>query len=132
MIYITSFFTAFLSMVAIDAVWLTAMKPFYMSKIGHLLADGPNMFAGGVLYALYAIGVTVLIVVPALAHNHTLLKVFMLGALFGLVAYGAYDLTNQTTMREWPLMMTLVDMAWGTLLTGGIATLATLAARMVA
>lgn len=111
-------------MVAIDAVWLTAMKPFYMSRIGHLLASGPNIVPGVLLYMLYAIGLTVLIILPALTHNYSLAKVFALGLLFGLVAYGAYDLTNHTTMRGWPLAMTLVDMAWGTVLTGLVAVIA--------
>lgn len=130
MTYITSFLTALLSMVAIDAVWLTAMKPFYMSRIGHLLADGPNMVPGALLYMLYAIGLTVLIVLPALTYNYSITKVFALGLLFGLVAYGAYDLTNHTTMRDWPLAMTIVDMAWGAVLTGVVVSIATYATKL--
>ena len=58
------------------------------------------------------------VISPAMKQGTSLLNIFLYGALFGLVAYATYDLTNHATMRDWPLHVTLLDMAWGALLTG--------------
>jgi hypothetical protein len=44
-----------------------------------------------------------------------------MAALLGLVAYGTYDLTNLATVKAWPWIVTLVDMAWGTVLATAVA-----------
>jgi uncharacterized membrane protein len=55
---------------------------------------------------------------PGIKSGHALFSVFLAGALFGLVAYATYDLTNHATLRDWPLVVTLIDMIWGAFLTG--------------
>jgi len=113
-----------------DAVWLMTMTPrFYRKQIGDLLAEQPSMVPAVGFYLLYAVGVIVLIVAPALDHSHELTRVAATGALLGAVAYGTYDLTNQATMRGWAWPVTVVDMAWGASLTAVVATIAVAVAR---
>ena len=110
------------TMLAFDAVWLTTMSDrFYKKYMGDLVAAHPNFWAAGVFYALYVIGVLVLIINPAMKDGSSLLRTFLMGAVFGLVAYATYDLTNQATLRNWPTIVTAVDLVWGTLLTGTVA-----------
>jgi uncharacterized membrane protein len=130
MTHLIAYLSVLLSMAAIDAVWLKVMKGFYVEHIGHLMAQKPTLIAGAVLYLLYAVGVTTLIIMPALNSGSSFLRVFLLGLLFGLVAYGAYDLTNQATLKEWPIIVTIVDMAWGALITGTIAVIGLYIARL--
>ena len=101
-----------------DFVWLnTATKWLYRPRIGHLLADKPNMVAAVAFYLLYGAGVAALVLRPAVAAGSPG-SALLWGAIFGLVAYGTYDLTNQATLKDWSPTVTAVDMAWGTLLTG--------------
>jgi uncharacterized membrane protein len=90
------------------------------------MADAPNWPAAAVFYLLYAVGVTVFAVLPAVDAAAPLEAAWR-GALFGLVAYATYDLTNMATLRGWPTIVTVVDLAWGVALTASVATLATLA-----
>lgn len=100
-----------------DFVWLnTAIKWLYRPKIGHLLADKPNLVAAVAFYLLYGLGVAALVLRPAVASG-SVGSALVWGAVFGLVAYGTYDLTNQATLRDWSPTVTVIDMAWGTVLT---------------
>ena len=109
--------TAFV-LIAIDLVWLGLIaKPLYQSGIGHLMADKPNIVIALGFYLLYALGLMVFAVTPeqsALGWSRAL----MVGALFGFFAYATYDLTNLSTLRDWPLSLALMDIAWGTLVSG--------------
>lgn len=110
--------TAFLG---IDAIWLGLVAPaFYRSQIGHLMAGSANLLAAGIFYLLYIFGLVFFVVEPGV-RGHTLKQAAVRGALFGLVTYGTYDLTNHATLRDWSLMMTVVDMAWGTILCAAVA-----------
>lgn len=122
--------TTLLSMGALDAIWLTTMTTrLYRRQLPGLLLDTPNLVPAVGFYLLYAIGVLVLVVRPALAGDWDLMRVLGAGALLGLVAYGTYDLTNQATLRGWSTLVTVVDMTWGAALTAVVATLAVAAAR---
>jgi uncharacterized membrane protein len=105
-------------MVSLDLVWLGVIaKPLYQQGIGHLMAEQPNFLAGSLFYAIFAIGLIVFAVLPnsaAAGWSRTAAA----GALFGLVAYATYDLTNLATLRNWPIGMSLLDMAWGSALSG--------------
>ena len=121
-----------LVMAGLDFIWLTSMSgPFYRRLLGHLMAPSPNMTAAVVFYLLYIAGILVFAVRPALASGDWR-QALMLGALLGLVAYATYDLTNLATMKDWPLSVTLVDMAWGAFLTGLAASAGALAALKLA
>lgn len=113
------------SMLVIDGAWLAIMTSrFYSKQLGGLLSEKANFLAAGMFYAIYVIGVLVLIVNPALEHKYSDLKTFASGALLGLVAYATYDLTNQATIKNWPATVTIVDILWGAFLTGIVSLLA--------
>lgn len=114
---------------ALDALWLSQMTPrFYRPAISHLLAEKANLGAAVAFYLLYITGIVVLAVAPAMEKGG-LGKAALMGALVGLMAYGTYDLTNHATLKDWPLRLTLVDLAWGTVLTSFAASIGFLATR---
>lgn len=103
---------------ALDMVWLSIMGPrLYRPALGPLLADQFAAVPAVLFYLLYGVGLVAFGVLPAAEHGKPMMALFY-GALFGLVAYGTYDLTNHSTLRNWPLSVTLADMAWGTFATG--------------
>ena len=101
----------------IDVIWLSfSVKSFYRPNIGHLLLDTPVMWAAILFYLIYVIGLAVVIIEPSLDYQNTqkfLIKAFM----FGLVAYGTYNLTNMATIKGWSPNVVFVDMIWGGSLT---------------
>ncbi len=104
----------------IDMIWLgTVAAKFYQSQIGFLL--GPvNWVAAIIFYLLYIVGIIFFAVNPALEAG-SLSKAIMLGALFGFFAYATYDFTNLATIKNWPVLVTAVDLVWGTVLTSSVA-----------
>ncbi len=114
MLYLYTYSITLVVMGMIDAVWLYVMTSrFYKPYLGHLLSPAPNLTAAVLFYVLYAMGLTGLVIVPGIESHTSLLKVGVMGALFGLVAYGTYDLTNLATLKSWPCVVSLVDMVWG-------------------
>ena len=102
----------------IDLVWLMGPgRPIYMAEIGGLLRSQPNLGAALAFYALYAIGLTYFAALPAVKAALPL-QALGVGALFGLMAYGTYDLTNLAVMNGFTTRIALIDMAWGCLLSG--------------
>ena len=101
----------------IDIIWLSfAVKSFYKPNIGHLLLDKPVMWAAAMFYIIYVFGIGVVIIEPSISLDNTfnfLLKAFV----FGLVAYGTYNLTNMATVKGWSPSVVFVDMIWGGSLT---------------
>ena len=106
---------------AIDLVWLGVVaKNFYRQHIGHLLSPDVNWPAALLFYAIYIGGIVLFAIKPALEAGSAS-RALAYGAAFGLVAYATYDLTNQATMKDWPVLVTVVDLAWGTALTATVA-----------
>lgn len=105
-----AFFIAALVFGALDALWLTTVaNKFYKDQLGFILAAKPNMVAAIIFYVIFLIGLVVFVINPADSPTQAL----MLGALFGLVTYATYDLTNQATLAKWPVVITVVDLIWG-------------------
>lgn len=102
----------------IDTLWLGYMGDrVYRPLIGEVLADKFRLAPAIAFYALYALGLTLFAVLPALKSGDW--KTALLwGALFGLFAYGTYDLTNYATLKTWGLKITLLDMTWGVVVSG--------------
>jgi len=101
-------------MLALDLVWLGVIaKPMYQQAIGHLMAERPDLRVAFLFYAVYALGLTIFAVWPH-AATPGLRMAAVMGALFGFFAYATYDLTNLATLRNWPVGIALIDMAWGT------------------
>jgi uncharacterized membrane protein len=111
--YIAAYFATAVVMIALDILWLGVIaKPLYQQGIGHLMADKPIIWAAVLFYVIYAGGLMMFAVAPngsSTAWGKTLLT----AALFGFVAYATYDLSNLATLKNWPVGMTLLDMAWG-------------------
>ncbi len=123
--FIKQYLVSFGSLLLIDSVWLTKVAPkFYKSNIGHLMSDNPNLLSAGLFYLIYIVGVVVFVVSPAVTDK-SLSFAATRGALFGLVAYSTFDLTSMAVFKNWPAKITIVDMLWGTILTMGVAVLAT-------
>ena len=113
---------ALLLLIIIDGIWLNfVIRNFVTHSIGHLMKERVDILPALFFYPLYALGIIILVILPAINGEFSLWKVFLMGSLLGLVAYGAYDLTNAATLKDWPLSMTVLDMAWGTLLTGAVS-----------
>ena len=116
--YFVTYAATFVTMVLIDLLWLGVIaKPLYQQGIGHLMAEKPNLVAAALFYLLYPVGIVMFAVAPDLA-TASWLKTFIVGALFGFFAYATYDLTNLATLRNWPASLAVMDMAWGSLVTG--------------
>ncbi len=102
----------------LDAFWLTQVAPhLYRPLLDPVLSARVAVAPAIVFYILYVTGLVILAVRPALAKGR-LQTALRLGAMLGLVAYGAYDLTNQATLRVWDIRITLADMSWGALASG--------------
>jgi uncharacterized membrane protein len=115
---IKQYFVALITFLAIDGVWLMVVaKNFYAKYLGYLMAKTPNLAAAGIFYLIYILGMVVLVLSPALQKG-SLMTAILTGALFGLCAYATYDLTNLATIRDWPLLVTIVDLVWGTAVSG--------------
>lgn len=125
---LTAYGATALVFLVLDGIWLTTMVDrLYRPGIGHLMAERPNIAAAVAFYFLYVLGVVVFAVMPAVrAQDWTM--ALGLGALLGLVAYGTYDLTNLATLKDWSVRVSLIDMAWGAVVTASAATGGMLAA----
>jgi uncharacterized membrane protein len=123
MIFLKRYLVALVFFFTIDMVWLGLIaKKLYQTQIGHLLKENPNWTAAIVFYLLFILGVVVFVINPAVVEG-SLTSALWRGALFGLITYATYDLTNLATMANWPLMITLIDLVWGMFLSSSVATL---------
>jgi uncharacterized membrane protein len=102
---------------ALDFVWLGFVaKDFYRTQIGPLMLEKPLLGVASAFYVLYTIGIVYFAVMPAL-ETGSLVRATMNGALLGLIAYATYDLTNLATLRGWSAKLSMIDLAWGILVT---------------
>ena len=119
--YLLAYVGAGVTMAVLDAIWLTTMGDrLYRPVIGSIMADKPDMRPAIVFYLLYVFGIVFLAVLPGLREG-SLSRTLTTAAVFGLVAYATYDLTNQATLRVWSTQLTLIDLAWGTVVTTAAA-----------
>lgn len=105
----------------LDFVWLGFIaKKLYYGEMGDILLEKPNMVAALLFYAIYIAGIVVFVVNPALAKG-SLAYAAGYGALFGLVAYATYDLTNLAVLKGFSAKVAVIDMLWGAALTAVVA-----------
>ncbi|WP_068111803.1 DUF2177 family protein [Tropicimonas marinistellae] len=131
MTILTLFLATGLIFLALDAVMLsTVLRPLFERHLGEGLLDDLRLGPAVAFYLLYMGGLMYFVSLPALRANAPT-AALLNGALLGLVAYGTYELTSYAVMRDWHLSMTLVDMAWGAVLTGVSAWGGVLAARAI-
>lgn len=118
-----------ISFLLIDAVWLGLVaRSFYRDQLGDLMLPSPNFTIAALFYLFFAIAVVGLAVRPGLDSGSAWTAIGY-GALLGLAAYGTYDITNLSTLKGWPAVLSIVDMAWGTILTAGASGCGYLAVR---
>jgi uncharacterized membrane protein len=106
---------------AIDAVWLINMAPrLYKPEIGEVMMEkGFRLTPAMIFYAIYIGGIVYFAVWPGLTEG--VAKAALQGAVLGFICYATYDLTNYATLKVWSLKVTVLDLMWGTVLTGGTA-----------
>jgi uncharacterized membrane protein len=114
---------AFVFFLVIDLIWLGLIaKNLYQRQIGHLMSDSVNWAAAIIFYLLFIVGLVYFAILPAV-NDGEWLRALTLGAFFGFITYATYDLTNLATLKDWPIQITLIDLAWGTFLGASISTL---------
>ena len=112
--HIKTFLIAFAVFLGIDMLWLTVIaQKFYKAQIGHLMADKARLLPAAIFYVLFIAAMAYFVIAPALEHQN-LSRLILSAAIFGLVTYATYDLTNMATLKDWPVLVTVVDLAWGT------------------
>ena len=121
--YVKLFLIALPIFFVIDMVWLVLVaKKFYQQQIGFLMKPDINWFAAIIFYLLFIAGLVIFVISPAV-EKHSWVHAVIFGALFGLITYATYDLTNLATMKDWPLLVTVVDLIWGTVLAASISSI---------
>ncbi len=123
--WIIAYLGTAISFGVLDAMWLRWAGPnFYRPNLGELLADNFRLGPALVFYAAYIGGIVWFAVRPGLSGGVG--AAALNGAILGALCYATYDLTNQATMKVWPLQVTVVDIIWGALATAFAATIATM------
>ncbi|QFT30745.1 DUF2177 family protein [Roseibium porphyridii] len=128
---VIAYFATALVFLGVDYVWLSQVATrFYFDRIGHLLMDKPNMAAAGAFYIIYIVGIVIFAVAPAL-KSESLMTAIVYGALFGFFTYATYDVTNYATLKNWPVIVAVVDISWGTVLSAFSAGMGYILTRLV-
>jgi uncharacterized membrane protein len=124
--YLVGYLATLVTLAILDAAWLGVVsREFYKARLGQLLLEQPHWYAAILFYLIHALAIVVFAVPLATSWVSALL----FGALFGFCIYAAYDLTNLATLRGWPLTVSLVDLAWGAVVTAAAAVASFLAMR---
>lgn len=105
----------------IDILWLTVIaKNLYQNQIGTLMKDNINYISAIIFYLLFIIGLVVFVISPAV-ENESWTHALIYGALFGLITYATYDLTNLATLKDWPINVTIIDLIWGMTISSAVS-----------
>jgi uncharacterized membrane protein len=115
--YLKLYFATLVVFFAVDMVWLGLIaKNLYKKHLGFIMAPDVNWYAALIFYFLFILGVLIFVVIPGLKEN-ALPLMLLKAALFGLITYATYDLTNLATVQNWPVIITVIDLIWGMALT---------------
>ena len=107
----------------IDMFWLGVVaKDFYRDQIGTLMKPDINWIAAVIFYLIFILGLVVFVIGPAVEKG-SWSQALIFGALFGFVCYATYDLTNLAVAKDWPLLVTMVDLVWGAVLAASVSTI---------
>lgn len=114
--HVKTYVVTFVIFFAIDLVWLGVIaKNLYKQHLGFLMADKVNWGAAIVFYALFIAGLIFFALNPAIEKD-SLVYAILAGGFFGLITYATYDMTNLATLKDWPVVITVIDIIWGTVL----------------
>ena len=118
MTFLKNYLITFIIFLVIDFIWLGAVaKNLYRDQLGFLMKENFNMVAAFAFYILFTAGIVFFVLNRATAISSWQYALFA-GMFFGLITYSTYDLTNLATIKDWPLMITIIDLIWGTFLGG--------------
>jgi uncharacterized membrane protein len=113
----------------IDLIWLLLMNSrFYKIQLAGLMSNKVNWLPAILFYLFFVVGVLLLVVLPAVDRD-SWIRAMLLGGLLGMIAYSTYDLSNLATIKNWPTVVTIVDIVWGTVLSAIVATISFYIAR---
>lgn len=130
--YLIAYIATAAVFLAVDALWLGVVaRDFYRGQLGDLMSPNPSLGVAAAFYLLYVVGLVYFAVAPALASGQWT-TALVSGALFGFFAYATYDLTNLAILRGYTSTLAMVDLAWGTALSGFSATCGYLVTRVIA
>ena len=115
----------------IDMVWLLVIaKNLYAKYLGYLMTDQVKVAAAFIFYIIFVIGIIYFVINPALAKESWQYALFV-GMFFGFITYATYDLTSLSVVRDWPIFITIVDLIWGTFLSGTTALVSYMLIRLI-
>jgi uncharacterized membrane protein len=118
-----SYIASFIIFLGIDMIWLGLIaKNFYANTLGHLMSPKVLWFPAIVFYMIFVAGILFFVVFPAIQKGSWLYALGA-GALFGLITYATYDLTNLATLKDWPVLVTIIDLCWGSFLSASVSIL---------
>lgn len=116
--FIISYSLVILFLLILDGIWLSIMLPnVYKPNLSHLLSETIHYFPAIIFYLIYAFGLYFFVINNVYEKDFTISKIFLYSFLFGAVCYSTYDLTNQATLKNWPPIITIIDILWGGALT---------------
>ncbi len=123
------FVVTFVVFMVIDLIWLGVVaRKLYNEQLGYLMKKKVNWFAAIVFYVIFVLGMIYFVIEPGLAAD-SLQLVLVSGLLFGFVTYATYDLTNLATTKDWPVLITVVDLMWGSFLSASTSVVSFLILR---
>jgi len=115
------FLITFAVFMVIDLIWLGVIaKNLYRKYLGHLMKKKVNWNAAIIFYCIFIGGLIFFVIDPALEKENVRYAV-LAGGAFGLITYATYDLTNLATLQDWPIAIAVIDLIWGTVLSGATA-----------
>lgn len=121
--FIKVFLVALIIFFAVDMFWLGFIaKSFYTKQIGFLMKENINWTAALIFYILFIAALVLFVIQPAI-DKKSLQHAILMGAAFGFITYATYDLTNLATLKDWPLLVTIVDLCWGAFLAASVSAL---------
>ena len=121
--FLKLYFIALPVFFTIDFLWLGLVaKNFYAKQIGFIMKTNFNIPAALIFYLLFIVGLVLFVISPAV-EKKSLFTAIIMGGLFGFFTYATYDLTNLATLKDWPLMVSIVDMVWGVILSASVSTI---------
>lgn len=129
--FLTQYLVVLISFLIIDGLWLAVVaRKFYQKYLGYLMTEQVVWWAAVLFYLLFAGAVVYFVVAPAISGGQIWWRVLLSGAILGLAMYATYDLTNQATIKNWPAIVTLVDIIWGTLMTAAVTVISVIILRL--
>lgn len=116
--YIVAYVGTAIVFFGLDFIWLSKVAvDFYKREIGSLMLPKPNFAAAGIFYLFYIAGIVYFAVMPSI-NGGSWEEAMISGAILGFIGYGTYDMTNLSTLKGWSVKMCVIDILWGTVLTG--------------